>query len=254
VQTVSVPHYGSGTYRRLIRLHIPEPGCVQGALADDCHAFRVELRHDGQRVTAVDSQSIRYPLDVCPGAGTALQTVIGAPIDESMLSLKSHANHSTNCTHLFDLASLCIIQAAREKTERERLYEIAIPDLIYRRTTGVLQCNGRDVLVLAVDGGRISSPERYRGQNIFRGFARWAVGELRGEELAAALILQRGFLVSGARAHNLSGMGVVAALSTSMPRGVCFATQPDLMQNAVTRPENTLDFSASPETLLRWIA
>src|SRR5262249_35262282 len=42
------------------------------AMEDDFHHFTVRLRHDGERVTGISGETIRFPWSVCPGAAIKL--------------------------------------------------------------------------------------------------------------------------------------------------------------------------------------
>jgi Protein of unknown function (DUF2889) len=243
---------GIGSYRRAILIRLPRPGVVEAALEDDFHAFTLRLLHDGRQVTDIESRTIRYPVNTCPEAGEVLKAAIGAPLSTSILALKDYIAHKKNCTHLYDLASLCIVQSMRAG-ERERRYEITIPDPVEDCTTGTVSCNGQPLLALVIEHGQITAPAHHAGQNIFRGYAGWAAASLEGEGLEAALLLQRGFLVSGARRHKIRNQPVIAALDTTMPRGVCHSTLPAVMAVASTCPWNSFDFSEAPEQLLRWV-
>src|SRR6187431_2030920 len=60
-------------YRRRIRLSVPEPGIVVSQLEDDFHFFEITLRHDAERVLAVDAASHRWPWSTCPSAAEPLR-------------------------------------------------------------------------------------------------------------------------------------------------------------------------------------
>ena len=49
-------NYGSGCYRRRIRLEHSD-GCVIGALEDTNHGFTVTVHHDGEQITVCDCDS-----------------------------------------------------------------------------------------------------------------------------------------------------------------------------------------------------
>ena len=76
-----IPDYGSGVYRRRIRIEQVEKhgrgGVVVGELEDDFHHFRARVTHDGQTVTAVEGQGLRIPWTTCAGATEPLTSLIG---------------------------------------------------------------------------------------------------------------------------------------------------------------------------------
>ncbi|MFM7785844.1 MAG: hypothetical protein ACKPE6_14570, partial [Gammaproteobacteria bacterium] len=93
------PHYGTGCFRRAIRLWRIDAATVGAAVEDEPHAFALRLSHDGERVTGVEAEAVRFPLTTCPGATDALRSIIGAPLDPRMSVLKQHADPRANCTH-----------------------------------------------------------------------------------------------------------------------------------------------------------
>ena len=113
-----------GFYRRRIAT-IVEPGIVRAFVEDDFHHFRVTVRHNGTKVTAVKGEPVRFPWLTCPGASGMLVNLIGAPIETSMPRQPDAFDRFHQCTHQLELALLAIAQAARG---RSRQYDIAISD------------------------------------------------------------------------------------------------------------------------------
>ena len=111
------------TYHRKIRL--AADGCrITGDLVDDPHHFRVHLEHDGQRVTALQSEAIRYPWTPCPEAARPLQELVGIPLSPRCTAVGEHSRADSQCTHLFDLAGLAVAHAAAGR--KLRLYHCVV--------------------------------------------------------------------------------------------------------------------------------
>lgn len=246
------PGYGSGCYRRVVTLDATDRSTVVAALEDDPHAFSVSLSHDGQRVTGIRAHAERHPLSTCSGATGPISALVGAPLTLASLDLKQHADPRANCTHLFDLAGWAIAHAARGEAVVRR-YDIVIPDAIDGRTEAVLRRDARDVLRWVIEHGSITAPERFAGQAVLGGFTRWASSTLSGEELEHALMLARGYFVSLARVFDMVSAGSHPAKNHPMPPGSCYSYSPGVIDEAWSLPGSRRDFSATPETMLRWV-
>lgn len=244
------PHYGTGCFRRAIRLWRIDAGTVGAAVEDEPHAFSLRLSHDGLRVTAVESEAVRFPLTTCSGATGALQSIVGAPLDARITLLKNHADPRSNCTHLFDLASLAVAHAARG--EEERHYRIEIPDMIDGRHEARLDRGNGRVLTWELHQGTITGPAPYAGRQVLGGFTSWAVQALEGEALEYALVLARGYFVALSRIYDMEATPPGPASEDPMPSGVCWSYSPPQAGHAYRVPGNRRDFSEAPEQLLRW--
>lgn len=79
---------------------------------------------------------------------------------------------------------------------------------------------------------------------IMRGFTAWAVDRLEGETLDAALMLQRAYLVSGARMWIVDRSPDLPI--TAMPElfGACYAYQPERVEDGVQAIGNVIDLTA----------
>jgi chromosomal replication initiation ATPase DnaA len=80
------PDYGTGTYRRRIRLEQGD-GCVYGALEDTNHGFTVTVYHDGEHVTAIEGDAKRVPYTSCPGALNPIKGYIGSGTGKTHIAL-----------------------------------------------------------------------------------------------------------------------------------------------------------------------
>jgi hypothetical protein len=245
------PGYGTGCYRRAIRLSAVGPRRVEAVLEDDPHAFALHIDHDGERVTAVCAHAERFPLTTCPGATQPIEALVGAVLSTVTLELKRHADPRSNCTHLFDLAALAIAHAARG-AGGERRYDIEIPDARDGHTEARLYRDGEIVLRWSIEHGRITAPDVFAGQQVLGGFTRWASATLAGEELEHALMLARGYFVALARLYGMDVAGAGRAIDHAMPSGACHSYSPGVVEDAWRVVGSRRDFSASPEGLLRW--
>lgn len=245
-------NYGKGCYRRVVLLDVPDTFTVTAALEDDPHAFFLRIAHDGERVTAVSAHAERHPLSTCSGAVGPITALVGARLTQASLELKRHADPRANCTHLFDLAGWAIAHAARGATGLRR-YEISIPDAVEGRMEAVLLRDGEEVLRWVIEHGGITAPERFSGQQVLGGFTRWASSALSGDELEHALMLARGYFVSLARIYDMAAAGSHPAADHPMPAGSCYSYSSGVVEQAWSLPASRRDFTATPETMLRWV-
>src|ERR1051325_10121106 len=105
-------------YRRRIRI----PGSPRGVvseLEDDFHHFRVTVEHDGERVTAIAGEGVRFPWSTCPSAAAALQPIIGMLLSPRSTAVGEVTPARANCTHMFDLAGLAVAHAHRGNAVRQ---------------------------------------------------------------------------------------------------------------------------------------
>ena len=98
---------------RVIRM-AARAGLARASLEDDVHHFRIEVVHDGSRVTAVNSQSLRNPFTLCPAAGARLTELNGQSLTVCISDIFAATDARQQCTHQLDLAAFAIAAAARE--------------------------------------------------------------------------------------------------------------------------------------------
>jgi hypothetical protein len=239
-----------GTFRRRIRLIRGERQVVAG-IEDDFHAFKVVVTHDGQRVTDVAAEAVRYPLDTCPGAIEPLQALHGATLSADCRAIGGLADARMNCTHLFDLAGLAIAHACRDQVHRQ--YDVAIPDAHRNRTQASLFVDGSERLRLEMLADEIEAPAPFAGQNIGRGFSRWVLANVADMELREALlVLHRGWFVSRGRQH-VEQIADLRGVWTAIGAGACYSHQPERKQTAV-RLQNTIrDFTSADSALVQFL-
>ena len=113
-----IPHIdasppGTSLFRRRIRLVNVDSSYTVGELEDDCHHFRVELRHDRSTIVSAAGQYLRGPWTTCREAGEPLRAIEGRPMRPHASAIGGYADARDNCTHLFDLTGLAMAQALR---------------------------------------------------------------------------------------------------------------------------------------------
>ncbi|HRF88361.1 MAG TPA: DUF2889 domain-containing protein [Pseudomonadales bacterium] len=246
------PHYGTGAYRRRIRLEQRE-GAVFGALEDTNHGFTVTVTHDGERVTAIDAQTKRIPYTSCPGAVEPINGYIGTSIHASLRDLNFHMPPSSNCTHLLDLTVMAIRHAASAKPVRQ--WDITVTDqteardaicTVLRDGEQVFQWQARDL--------QLTQPAEFAGNPFYLGFGKWATKCFEGDELEAAFILQKGYFVSLARFFDVEQMaGEPALASQEGMGGACYTYSHPAIEHGVRTAGCVRDFSDCEEKLLRFV-
>jgi len=226
-------------------------GCVRAALEDDFHHFRVVLRHDGRRIVAATSESLRHPHSLCPAGGERLNQLVGAELAEGLTKVFRLTDPRQQCTHQFDLAALAIAAAARGSS---RHYHARVPDLIDDRTDPQLWRDGESILSWRVQAGVVTFPARYSGITLRHGFTDWAARELEPDEREAAIVLRRAVMIA-------VGRGMLPQLDRELyppARGGCWVMQPERNRTARRVFGSVQDFSARSGMLLggdvAWLA
>lgn len=229
-------HAGEPGFRRRI-LIVPEPGHVRADLEDDFHHFTVDIAHDGETVTGVDTGAPRYPWTTCIAAGPFLaERLRGTPIADAA-GFDAQLSH---CTHLFDLA---LLAAANTDEPGAIFYTAFVADPVDGRTQAELRCNGQLVLVWALDGQTILAPSPHAGRSL-RELRTWRT-DLAPKDRERAMILRRAvFLVQGRR-FDPGTVGTAAQMTQQ--RGVCFTYDPARSANSYPIVESKLDFTKEPE-------
>lgn len=242
-------HYGGGVYRRRIALHA-SPGEVKAELEDGPHGFRLRLLHDGEFITAVEPQAIRYPFTTCPGAVHLLQALLAKPLALEAAALRTILVPGNNCTHLYDLATLALAHAQRPCCSR--VYDVEVPDERDGETSARVAVDGVSVHHWRVREHQLLAPQNLAGASLMSGFYRWVSQVFSGDQLQAAQVLQRGYFVSQARRYDLKNAAGRPASDDSMPQGSCYTYNHGVVENAV-RTGAVRDFSDSPELLLKFL-
>lgn len=246
---IANPRYGSGLYRRRIRL-TRRDGHVDAALEDDCHGFRLRLEHDGCRVTAVTGEALRVPLNTCAGAFKPLQGLVGVALDAPVASIIASVPPRGNCTHLFDLSLLALAHASQVKPVR--VYDVEVVDQAQegKPARAEVFLNGESIHCWQLARMAIVEPESYAGRPVMRGFAAWANEAFAGLELEAAMVLSRGVFVACSRLFDMSEIGGQPALNHTNMLGACYSYSEGVVEHAIRNHDTVRDFSDTPEALL----
>ena len=233
-----------GAYRRRIRLERVSRGAggdvIEGGLEDDFHHFRVRLTHDGNAVTGVEGEAVRYPWSSCASAGEPIQELVTGT-----------AEARQNCTHLFDLAQLAIAHAEAGRDHRQ--YDVIVPDRDdTMRSEPVLRRDGEVVLRWDVESRHIVGPDPFTGVSLRGGFVDWAREHLDADTAEAAIVLRRACMISMGRLMDLDVHDRADELGDIM-LGTCHTFQPGVIETSVRMKGTTRDFSAArdADTLLR---
>ena len=249
---VTNPHYGDGCYRRRIHLE-RQPGVLIGALEDDCHGFRVRITHDDKVVTGVEGDTLRIPLNTCPGAVEPLQQLIGIGLATPAPEIVAQVPPRQNCTHLYDLALLTMAHAGHQS--RLRQYDITVSDMPREAGHSVAEIalNGEQLHRWELEWIHIAAPAELFGRPVLNGFAAWANNTFSGLQQEAAFALSKGVFVALARMYDLSQIAGEPALHDEARLGVCYSYSKGVVEDAVRLSDSVRDFSNTPEQLLKFL-
>lgn len=244
--------FPNGAYRRRIRLVAAAPERVEGGLEDDFHHFEVTLRHDAERVVSVDARAVRWPWSTCPGAAEPLHAIEGIRLSPRCLAIGTVTDPRLHCTHMFDLAGLCVAHAARGGGPgTTRQYDVEVP---YAAQLGgeidvQLWRDGEPALTWTLDGRRCTAPPPYAEVRWQGGFLRWADDTLAPDDAEAAIVLRRACDIGMGRGMDLDAIERADELAPLM-RGVCYTMQPDQIRVALRNHGTIRDFDRDPDALL----
>lgn len=204
-------HPGKPGIRRRI-LIVPENGHARGDLEDDFHHFIIEIDHDGETITSVETQAPRPPWTTCPSAGPFLGDKLkGTKLDEA----STFDVQLSHCTHLYDLA---LVTAAHARDDHPTLFSMFQSDPIDGKCRAEMYRNGVLELAWDLDGQTILPPSAMAGKNL-RQLKHW-VKELTPQQQEAALLLRRVVFISGGRYYDYSSIKNAAQVPGQ--EGACF--------------------------------
>lgn len=246
------PAYGTGMYRRRIRLEKRE-GCVYGALEDTNHGFTVTVYHDGTHVTAIEAGARRVPYTSCPGALEPIKGFVGVDIHSSLRDLNFHMPPSANCTHLLDLTVMSIRHAA--SAEPVRQWDITVTDQTADLDSiCTVMCDGKTIFCWRARDLQLTDPPEFAGKPFYLGFGKWASKHFEPELLEAAFILQKGYFVALARHFDIDKMaGEPALASKEGMGGACYTYSSPAIEHGVRTFGSMRDFSDCEEKLLKFL-
>ncbi len=245
------PTYGHGWARRRVRL-TAIPGEVLAELEDHAHAMRCRLRHADGRITAIEPDFRRIPLNTCPGAAIPLRGLIGEPIGQSARDFFAGGRARRNCTHMFDLAWLASRHAVRG--EGSRTYALDMPDSPSETAVIEARLDGRLLFSWRLEDEVIVSAGPFAGRHLFKGFASWLgdAPDLSDDLVEAAMMAQKLRMIDGARRYALPP-GPLGATERREIAGACHGYAPATIDRVIRGGDNFRDFSDCPEQLLRFL-
>jgi hypothetical protein len=243
-------YFPYGRYRRRIRLVALDARTVVGGLEDDQHYFTVRLEHDGERVVAIGSESVRAPWSTCPAAGAQLQTLVGAPLSDRCIEVAGRTRSDQHCTHQLDIATLAVAHAARVSAggAPRRQYDMVVPFglLDGQRHTVSLARDGETLLEWEMEGGRIVAPPPYTEAT--GGFARWADATFDADGAEAAVVLKRACSIGMSRGIDLDSYATLADMPGLRP--LCWSMQPDRAPVAFRNRGLIRDYDSRADAML----
>lgn len=243
------PNYGSGVFRR--RLHWQATaGQVAVALEDSNHGFRLCLRHDGRRISALEAEPVRYPFTTCPEAVRHAQRIVGLSLVD-VASLREMLPQPDNCTHLIDMSLLAAAHAS--DVGCERLYDIAVKDERDGVTQARIECDGHVVHDWSIRAHALIAPAVLADKPAMRGFYAWAVQTFSDMPLEAAQALQRAYFVAQARRWTYQPIEENPARTDGMPIGACYSYNTGAVERALRIKGSVRDYSESSERLLQFV-
>ena len=245
------PSYGSGVFRRRIRL-TSDGLSVLGELEDSAHGFRCYLKHNGQHLTAIRGESLRTPYDICPGATEPIKQFVGQAIDVSLQDLNTSINARSNCTHLYDLSALALEFCFLSHSQglEQRIIDVEIPDETDQPTTAKVTIDGVEVLAWQLRQWQIVGPSSVAGKPFHKGFASWVNESLSGLEQTAAFAIQKGYLVAESRRYDMDALTGTAAELPEAMNSICYTYSRENVGNARRLSGTMRDFSDREAQLL----
>jgi DUF2889 family protein len=241
------PEFGRGIFRRRIRIEASD-GRVDGALEDNHHGFVLTLHHAAGVVCAIDATAMRIPYNTCPAATLALRQFVGQKIQRDSGAAR-RIDRSTQCTHLFNLAMLCLSHV--KPAPRALQFDVAVADPVDGLRQAELTIDSRGVLRWTLEGDVIVEPTALRGLSVRDGFYRWARAHFRGRSLEAAQVLQQGIYVANGRRFHPTLMAGRPALENPHTLNACHTFQSIRIGQAV-HTDSIRDFTDSPDALLKF--
>jgi hypothetical protein len=212
------PEYGKGAFWRRIRITVI-PNVVVVELEDNSHAMRCRLKYSQGVIVDTDAEMLRVPMNTCGDAGSQLKDLIGLGVDTPYQAFYGGGRAALNCTHLYDIAWLAV-EYASSKIETIQ-YDVAIPDMVDRPTPVEVRLSDQLIHEWLVQDDHVVAPRKLANVSLTKGFIRWALTNLDGGELVAALVLHKGYLVARARKYIIDSSSPSPA-TDQLRRNACF--------------------------------
>jgi hypothetical protein len=233
-----VPHIdtappGTSLFRRRIRLVNVDAGRTIGELEDDCHHFRIDLRHDGNRIERADGTYMRGPWTTCALAGEPLRAVEGRPLAARASAIGDYADARANCTHMFDLTGLAMAQARR--AVRERQYDLVVTDWQgpSLQQSATIWRDGETIVHWDLEQREVSGPADWVGAPLRNKFIRWAEDHFDADIAEAAIALRRVIDIAVSRTGDLDRFERAEGMTSSVMMGRCMTYSPQYVPLAI---------------------
>jgi hypothetical protein len=254
-----VQAHPGGLFRRAISLDHRGPGRVVGWLEDHYHHFGVTIDHAEGHVRDVRMAAPRFPWATCAGAAVPLRALVGQPLITRASDLGRLIDMRLQCTHVFDLVALALVQAATGRPDRT--YEVQVPDravTVNPDAANAAEINlfgpgevsllrdGERVMHWSLDGQTITGPDPYGGHSLAQGFRQWTE-TMPEEEAEHATIIRRALLVAGGRYQDLDVFPTSAA--QNMP-AACHSFQPGQRDVAFRLSGSDRNYETAREAML----
>ncbi len=254
------PDYGKGRLRRrvLLRKKIDTTRSVNDGqqtviaeLEDNHHQFRVRLFHDGEKVTHINGDALRYPNNTCPGSLDLLQRLVGVTLGDGPGAFAKSTEARALCTHLFDLACLAYTHASREEQTRE--YHAVVEDERESIIDARITINDNLILQWDLKNNVIQNESLFKGVSPHTGFMRWVMQNLQGDEQEAAITLAKATFVAFSRRVDTSHVAGTQLVNGIMPKDICYTYRSPVMEQAYHLPDTVKDYSDNPQDMLKFI-
>lgn len=230
-------------FRRII-LDVTATQC-RVAMEDEYHYFVLNLGHDGERITSVDSTSLRTPWTICPQAAGLLQAFVGQKMRQRIPVSLPEIDIKQQCTHQYDLLILALTHANRPG---RREYQAKITGALHETRHAELWLNDDKLLDWWLQGTSIHSNDEFDQQNL-RSIMPWAQETLGDQQLEALFVQRRAVMVASGKGVNLDLIKNAGEIM-DMRGGGCFAFQPERAEQAGRIVGNVREDVTGPEDLL----
>lgn len=242
------PRYGSGVFRRRVRVRVAAR-VIEVDLEDSNHAFRLAVRHDGERLMAIEPDYVRHPFTTCPESGVHLAGLAGRALHD-LPEARRLLETRVSCTHLVDMLGLAL--AHLHETGFACLYDIAVDDEREGRTRARISCDGEPVHDWTIAQHAIVEPETLLDRPMLQGFHAWAREAFDSRPFEAALMLQRGYFVAQARRYSTDPEREHPAAGDGVPDGVCYSYSTPVVARARRIEGSKRNFTNDADALLRF--
>lgn len=224
-------------YRRAIAIRAIDPDLVEAEMEDDFHHFRVALHHREGFVARVEAEAVRHPWSLCPAAAARLNVLVGSALTPVMADALGRSNVRDHCTHMYDLACLAIVYAAKGVRARRWDMAVNLPAPTPRRAR--LSVDGRPALAWTIVGSDILE---HGGMSLKGDFVTTVTARMAPDEAEQSILLRRAIFVSGGRRRDLDERATAADGARNL--GSCFVMQPQVAARATRMRGSSRQFDA----------